>query len=955
MRPIIYALLPFAASAACSGVTAPTCPPVSTPGPVAVQRMSDGIVVHTSDGFLKLEVCSADVVRVAFAKDQTFFARKSLTAQPKRCDGAKFEVTEAAGVATLATGKLKARVDLSNGRVAFFDPSGAAILEEAGRTVMPALVQGELTAHVQQEWKPEANESLYGLGENQMGLLDIKGYDLDLWQHNGTLVIPFLVSSRGWGVLWDNTSFTRFGDLRELSPIPAERLFDKTGKAGGLTGAYYSGASFDKLVGERVDRVIDLAISGKEKRANQLIHPALPPGPASVRWIGEIEPEVSGEYTFQTYSNGGISVWIDDQRVINHWRQDWLPWKEVAKVRLEANRRHKLRVEWTKDQSAETVQLLWKTPAPAQQSTSLWSEVGDGVDYYVVYGPELDQVVGGYRRITGAAPMVPRWALGLWQSRQRYETAQQSLDVVDGFRTRGIPFDTIVQDWFYWKEDAWGSHEFDKLRFPDPDAWVKAIHDKHARLMISVWGKFYPGTKNFEAMRSRGFLYDRPLGTGLRDWVGTEGGYSYTFYDAFSPEAGKLFWSQMNEALFKKKMDAWWLDAPEPDLTPVPTLEGQKSHMHPTALGTGSRMLNAYSLVNSKSVYEGQRTVAPDQRVFILTRSAFAGQQRYGAAVWSGDITSTWTAMRQQIPAGLGLCLSGIPYWTMDIGGFSVPTRFSTEKPKAEDVEEWRELNARWFQFGTFVPLLRVHGESPKREMWELGGEKHPAYQTELKFDRVRYRLLPYIYSLAGAATHDGGTIMRPLVMDFRTDPKAREVSDQFMFGPAFLVSPVTTYKARTRSVYLPPAAGWYDFWSGAAHDGAQTLVVAAPYESMPVHVKAGAIVATGPELQYTDEKPADPIVLWIYAGADGQFTLYEDDGVSYGYEKGAFARIPMRWNDSTRTLSIGARAGSFGGMQASRTFQLIVVSKDKPVGFSFEPKADKSVSYDGSAVDVKL
>jgi alpha-D-xyloside xylohydrolase len=291
----------------------------------------------------------------------------------------------------------------------------------------------------------------------------------------------------------------------------------------------------------------------------------------------------------------------------------------------------------------------------------------------------------------------------------------------------------------------------------------------------------------------------------------------------------------------------------------------------------------------------------------------------------------------------------------MDIGGFSVPTRFSTEKPKAEDLEEWRELNARWFQFGTFVPLLRVHGEAPKREMWELGGEKHPAYQTELKFDRVRYRLLPYIYSLAGAVTHDGGTIMRPLVMDFRTDPKAREVSDQFMFGPAFLVSPVTTYKARARSVYLPPAAGWYDFWSGAAHEGGQTLEVAAPYDSMPVHVKAGAIVATGPELKYTDEEPADPIVLWIYAGADGQFTLYEDDGLTYGYEKGAFARIPLRWNDGNRTLSIGAREGSFAGMPASRTFQVIVVSKDKPVGFSFEPKADKSVSYDGSAVEVKL
>jgi alpha-D-xyloside xylohydrolase len=786
--------------------------------------------------------------------------------------------------------------------------------------------------------------------------LNLKGYDLDLWQHNGTIVIPFLVSSRGWGILWDNTSFTRFGDLSELAPIPPERLFDASGKRGGLTGSYYRGADFKHLVGERVDRSIDIALSSKEKKPNQLIYAGLPEGPASVRWAGEVEPEVTGDYTFQTFSNNGIKLWIGDRLVINHWRQGWLPWKDVAKVRLEAKRRYKIRLEWSKDQGMETVQLLWKTPAldMGPQTTSLWSEVGDGIDYYFVYGPTLDKVVGGYRRITGPAPMIPRWALGLWQSRQRYETAKASLDVVDGFRSRGIPFDNIVQDWFYWKEDSWGSHEFDKTRFPDPDGWVRAIHEKHARLMISVWGKFYPGTKNFEAMRSQGFLYGLNLTEGLRDWVG-DGGYPYTFYDAFNPEAGKLFWSQMEQSLFRKKVDAWWLDAPEPDLLPTPTLDGQRTHMHPTALGSGSRMLNAYSLMNSQTVYQGQRSVAPDQRVFILTRSAFAGNQHYGAAVWSGDITSTWTALRMQIPAGLGLSVSGIPYWTMDIGGFSVPARFAAEHPTAEDAEEWRELNARWFQFGTFVPLLRVHGEAPKREMWELGGEKHPAYQAELKFDRIRYRLLPYMYSLAGAVTHEGGTIMRPLVMDFRADAKARDTTDQYLFGPAFLVSPVTAYKARSRAVYLPRAASWYDFWTGTNVTGGQTIDVPAPYDSMPIHVKAGSIIPTGPEIAYTDEKPADPIVLWIYAGADGQFTLYEDDGVTYGYEKGAFARIPIRWNEAARTLTIAKREGSFAGMQKERTFDVVLVSKAKLVGFSFAPKADKSVRYDGAPVELKL
>lgn len=960
MRPIASSLMLVVTAANAALVAAapraparPTAPPASGG---SYQRVADGIVVRTGDGLLKLEVCASDVIRVAYAKDQSFFARKSLAAQPKRCDGAKFDVSEAAGAATLATAKVRARVELATGRVSFLDPSGAPVLEEkeGGRTLMPALVQGELTAHVRQEWASRADEALYGLGENQLGLLNIKGYDLDLWQHNGTIVVPFIVSSRGWGVLWDNTSFTRFGDLRELTPIPADRLFDAKGKRGGLTGRYFRGANFEQLVGERVDRVIDLALSSKEKKPNALIFPKLPEGPASVRWEGTVEAPASGDYQLQTFSNSGIKLWVDDRLVVNHWRQGWLPWKDVARVRLEAKRRHKLRLEWSRDQNMETVQLLWKTPSAAPASTSLWSEVGDGVDYYFVYGPELDKVVAGYRRVTGPAPMVPRWALGLWQSRQRYETAKQSLDAVDGFRSRGIPFDTIVQDWFYWKEDSWGSHEFDPARFPDPDRWVRDIHDRHARVMISVWGKFYPGTKNFEEMRTQGFLYQPNLSEGLRDWVG-DGGYPYTFYDAFNPGAGKLFWAQMERTLFRKKVDAWWLDAPEPDLLPTPTLEGQRTHMHPTALGTGSRMLNAYSLVNSKTVYEGQRAVAPNQRVFILTRSAFAGQQHYGAAVWSGDITSTWTALRAQIPAGLGMCVSGVPYWSMDIGGFAVPARFAAAKPTPEDLDEWRELNVRWFQFGTFVPLLRVHGEKPNREMWELGGESHPAYQTHLKFDRIRYRLLPYLYSLAGAVTHDGGTMMRPLVMDFRGDPKALDVSDQYLFGPALLVSPVTAYKARSRAVYLPAGAGWYDFWTGAAVGAGKTVDVAAPYESMPLHVKAGAIVPVGPEIKYTDEKPADPITLWIYAGADGELTLYEDDGLTYGYEKGAFSRIPLRWNDATRTLTIGKREGSFPGMPKQRTFEVVLVAKDKPVGWSFTPKADRTARYGGAAVDVKL
>jgi alpha-D-xyloside xylohydrolase len=913
------------------------------------EKVADGIIVQVGDRYLKVQVCADNILRVAESRDRAFFSRKSLAMEPGFKPRASWKLKATDKEATLSTAKLTARIDLKTGAVTFLDAAGRLILAEKaeGRTLTPAIVQGDHTCHVRQEWEPNEGEALYGLGQHQTGLMDLKGYDVDLWQHNGTVVIPFLVSSRGYGIFWNNSSYSRFGDLRRWSAIPPVQLFDAEGKPGGLTGNYYAGASFDRLVATRVDPRVSIEVTNEMRQPNRRIHPDLPPtGPVSVRWEGEIQALETGDYLLQTFANNGLRLWVDDHLVISHWRQGWLPWINTARVHFNLNTRHRLSIEWTKDQGMETMQLFWKTPSP-DRATSLWSEVGDGVDYYFVYGPELDEVVAGYRQLTGVAALMPRWAFGLWQCRQRYKTQQESLEVLEGFRSRGIPIDNIVQDWFYWKEDQWGSHQFDPERFPDPAGWIREIHEKyHARLMISVWPKFYTGTDNFQAMRSRGFLYEPNLGEEIIDWMG----HPDTFYDAFNPEARKLFWAQIDRELFRKGVDAWWMDASEPDMLPTPTLQGQRTHMHPTALGSGARMLNAYPLVNAQGIYEGQRAAAPNQRVFTLTRSGFAGQQRYAAAVWSGDISSTWTALRAQIPAGLGFCLSGMPYWTMDIGGFSVPARFASTNAAPEDVEEWRELNTRWFQFGTFVPLLRVHGEFPNREMWEFGGNDSPAYQAQLKFDRLRYRLLPYIYSLAGGATHDGGTILRPLVMDFRTDSNALEVGDQFMFGPALLVNPVTLYKARSRQVYLPQATGWYDFWTGAWESGGQTIEAPAPYDALPVYVKAGSIIPTGPELQYADEKPPDPITLRVYAGADGSFTLYEDDGLTYGYEKGAFARIPIRWNDAARTLTIGKREGSFNGMLKDRTFNIVLITRTKPVGFTFDPVVEQVVRYHGAA-----
>jgi alpha-D-xyloside xylohydrolase len=870
---------------------------------------------------LKIEVCADNVIRVACAKSATFFTRDSLTTAAKKCVPTSFTTTTAGNLTKLATAKLTAQVDTSTGQVTFLDPTGQTILAEnsaGGRTLTAATVQGEATTSVRQEWASNADESLYGLGQHQHGLIDIKGTDLDLHQYNTEVFIPYLVSSRGYGILWDNTSFTRFGDLTDSVPLPGTTgLYATTGDAGNVSPA-----------------------TGNTKD-----------------WSGTVTPTVTGDYTFRTYSSGTTQLSVNNQMVINHWRQNWLPNEDIAHVNLTAGQAVPVRLQWNGD-GMNIIRLLWKPPI-SNRTTSLWSQVADGVDYYFVYGPELDDVVGGYRLLTGQASMMPLWAYGYWQCRERYKTAQEITDVLKGYRDRSAPIDNIVQDWQYWLPNQWGSHQFDSSRYPDPAGMMKTIHDTyHARLMISVWPKFYTSTANYTALNAKGFVYKLNVTEGKKDFVG----YNFTFYDAFSADARAMYWSQMNTALFSLGIDAWWMDATEPEIVegPFTSINAQvttnQTHMNPTALGSGSRMLNAYALVNSQAVYEGQRAAAPNQRVFMLTRNGFAGMQRYAASTWSGDISSTWTAMKKQIPAGLGFSVAGMPYWTLDSGGFAVPTRFAATSPTAADTAEWQELNARWFEYATFLPLMRVHGQTPYREIWQFGGDTSAAYAAMLKFDKLRYRMLPYIYSLAGAVTQHAGTIMRPLVMDFRSDTTARTIVDQYMFGPAFLVAPVTTYQAANRSVYLPSTpGGWYLFWTGAAAAGGASVSAPAPFDAMPVYVRAGSIVPLGPDLQYTNEKPADPITLYVYAGADGAFTLYEDQGTTYDYETSAFTEIPLQWNDASKTLTIGARVGSFTGMLASRTFQVVRIAAGKAVGYPSTATPDKTVTYTGAATDVTL
>jgi len=897
------------------------------------EKQPDGIVLRTGEGSLRILIVSDNIARVTFAKSAILFTRSASAVLPSEL-AAKWTVSETSGQLVLSTAKLKVRVDRQTGRVTFLDSAGQLILAESadGHVVENAVVQDEPVYHVRQLWQANADESLYGLGQQQKGVLNIKGYDFELWQHNTNVVVPFLVSSRGYGIFWDNMSYSRFGDLRPFEAIPASNLLSADGQPGGLSMVSMGGSSATTVA----QPTVDAAESAR---------------PKSTRWEGSLLAPSTGDYQIRTTTNGGIKVWLDNRLIIDRFRQQWLTEDDQVKLHFEAGHRYPIKIEWDTEQGI-TMHLTWKTPSPEADKFSLWSEVADSIDYYFVYGPKLDTVVAGYRQLTGQAPMMPLWTFGLFQSRQRYETSKESLDVVSEFRQRKIPFDNIVQDWQYWKTDSWGTHVFDAARFPDPDAWIKSIHDQHAHLMISVWGKFYPGSANFDAMQKAGYLYQPDLKENIKDWIG----FPYTFYDAFNPGARQMFWSQVDKNLFKRGIDAWWMDATEPDLTASPpTLEGQRNYMLQTAQGTASRVLNAYALYNSEAVYDGQRSSAPNQRVFILTRSGFAGTQRYASATWSGDITSTWSSMSKQIPAGLGFSLSGIPYWTQDVGGYTMQQKFSAKTTKPEDDEEWRELNARWFEFGVFTPLLRVHGELRPREMWNIAGDSHPAYRAELKSDRLRYRMLPYIYTLAGEVTHRAGTMLRPLAMDFASDKLARDLPDEYMFGPAFLVAPVTTYKARTRSVYLPKAEGWYDFWTGKSAAPGTRSDAPAPYDAIPVFVKAGAIVPFGPELQYTGEKPADPLTVYVYSGANGSFSLYEDQGITYDYEKGAYTQIPMQWNEATGTLTVGRRQGSFPEMLKERDIRVVLVSKDKPVGFSFDATPVKSVHYRGETVEVKL
>ncbi len=559
------------------------------------------------------------------------------------------------------------------------------------------------------------------------------------------------------------------------------------------------------------------------------------------------------------------------------------------------------------------------------------SDVADEVDYYFLYGPSFDRIIGDYRDLTGQAPMFGKWAYGFWQCKNRYKTQAEILKIAKEYRERQIPVDNIVQDWFWWTD--MGSFKFNKQNYPDPKAMVDELHRENFHLMVSIWPYFYPGSDVYNEMEKRGFFIAKTQARGFHP-------KGMALYDPTNPAAAKYYWSLVDKSLLSIGVDAFWMDTDEPET------EGQSENIlvnHHLAIGSGARYANIYPLIDTAVISKGQRSVTDKKRVFILSRSAFAGIQRNGVTAWSGDVLSDWESFRRQVPAGLNFMLSGIPYWTTDIGGFFIG---NPNDPK------FRELFVRWFEYGTFCPIFRVHGTrtTNTNELWSYGPD---AESILTRFDRLRYRLMPYIYSTAWMVTHDSYTMMRPLVMDFPGDKIAMNIGNQFMFGPAILVNPVTHPDADSRKVYLPHAK-WYDFWTGAEEAGGRSLYAPAPLSRIPLYVRAGSIVPMGPEMQYSTQKPADPIELRVYPGADGSFTLYEDENDNYDYQKGIYSTIPFHWDDAAKSLTIGARKGQFPGMLQKRTFDVVFVGPGHGVGLDPTKEPDRVVQYDGQEIQVK-
>jgi alpha-D-xyloside xylohydrolase len=780
-----------------------------------LQKETDGIcyTVQKPEGVrqkIRLKAWADNIIQVVVTYREDFSKRESLIITEKPATSPKWSVTENDKVAALSTEKITAQIDKHSSLITFADKSGSTLLSESGRTIEAADVCGEKCFHIKQSFKYKNGEFIYGLGSFQDADIALNGKKISLLQKNREDVVPVIVSTGRYGLIWDNYSYSEFNDTRD--------------------GFY------------------------------------------------------------------------------------------------------------------------------------LWSEVADEINYFFVYGENIDKIISAYRQLTGVAPMFPKWVYGYIQSKQKYNTQDEIVSVVKGFRDRKFPLDLIVQDWQYWPDKQWGQKSFNRKNYPDPNKMVSDIHNMNAKIIISIWPNMTQGTPDqIELAEINGLLSDKE------------------HLNVFMPEARQMYWKQIRDNFFSIGIDGWWADCSEGCDTDWIVHSFKLSDKKWTQVcikylkdlfGSG-RYINIYPLMHTKGLFEGQRSAASDKRVYILTRSSFAGMQKYAASYWTGDVSANWEEFRMQIPAGLNFCMAGIPYWTTDIAGYFIKHTpgwwFSNGVfEKGQDDEGFKEFYTRWFQFAAFCPLFRAHGADFPREPWAFGDPNSKTYATLLKFTNLRYRLMPYIYSLAWKVTNDNYTIMRALPFDFQNDSSTFTINDQYMFGPSFLVCPVVEPlyylpnnikvkdKELTMSVYLPKGAQWFDFWTGKQYAGGQNIKADAAFETMPLYVRSGSIVPMGPFIQYATEK-SDPLEIRIYPGADGEFTLYEDQNDNYNYQKGIYSLISFKWNDAQKTLTIEDRQGQFPGMLQNRSFNIVLVSADTVNGVELNTKPSKKLNYSGKKLLLKF
>jgi alpha-D-xyloside xylohydrolase len=744
---------------------------------VTVTKTERGMDAAIGKETLQVVVCSNSIVHVVTRPDGGTVEHPQPWLLPanEACKGAPFEFTQNAKSAEVKTATIAVSLSLDHDNLTYTTLDGKPFLREGGsvpRTYAPVTVNGEATTHVVERFSPDFSEAFYGLGQHQSGMFNYRGSTVELGQNNTDVAVPVLVSSKGYGIIWNSAAFT-YVDNR----FPLELSFD--------------------------------------------------------------------------------------------------------------------------------------------------SMAGDGVDYFVVYGPEMDAIIHGYRNLTGHAPMLPRWSFGFIQSKDRYKSLDEILTIAGRYRSEHIPIDAIVQDWFWWKNE--GDPIFND-NYHDVAGDLKKLHDEHLHTMISTWGMMDPASATYKKLDAAGEMIP-----------------GAHVYDASNPVAQDVYWQSLIEPLFKQGWDSFWLDSAEPEEY-FPHMGDAILRGKKLDIGNGALYTNVFPLLHNEGMQQHWRAASEDKRVFLLTRSAFLGQQRVGATVWSGDVFSSFWGLRHQVAAGLNYALSGLPYWTTDIGGY-----WPTYDGQMQD-PAYQELYLRWFQFGVFCPIFRSHGHRPNNEMWT-----YPNVEPQLvAFDRLRYRMMPYIYSLAWKVASEDSTIQRPLVMDWRSDAQTWNIGDEFMFGPAMLVSPVLEAGATERRVYLPKGALWYDFWTGKTTDGGVNVQAASPLDRIPLFVHAGSILPLGPQEEYAGEKPDGPIELRVYRGVDGSFNLYQDEGDNYNYEKGKHSVIPIAWSEAQKTLTIGAWVGSYAGMPGTTVFRIVWVVPGRGTGIEAEPQRYRTVPYSGSAVTVK-